>query len=508
VNLARVARVLAGFAGFYSLAQVIPLLIALSEPRRGSLDPVAGFVASIAIGLLVAAILWFAGRSEDRRFFRAEGLAVVGLAWLLASLLGAVPYRWSGAVPSAVDAIFETVSGLTTTGASVFGATALGVQLTFHVEDLPASILFWRSFTQLIGGIGIVLVFVALLPAMGVTSKSLLVSEQVGVANEGFQPRMLDQARGLLVVYLGLTAACGVLLWLFGMPWFDAMCHSFTTLATGGFSTFNLSLQGSSPAVLAILTFFMFVAGCNFAVLAATFRSGPLGPGALFRDLEFRAYLVITLLLVGGLTAALLATGRAMGDSALHAAFNAVSVYTSTGYASEDFQRWPLPAIVLLFGSMLVGASSGSTAGGLKVIRFLVGLKLIAYSLRHYVRPKSIERIKLGDEPIAAATISAILALFLLWFAGLFVGTVLLALGEQLTFLSAMSMSASLLGCCGPSLCPVGADGAALGIDVGPMGSYGALGTGSKIVGACLMILGRLEFLAPLALFMPTFWRR
>lgn len=503
MHLAPVARILAGFAAFFSLAQLLPLMIALLEDDAVMRDvaPIAGFTAGITTGCILALLLWIAGRGGGP-FYRREGLAVVGLAWLLAGMLGAIPYVWSGAIPSGIDAVFETISGLTTTG-----ATVLGTGGNAAIEDLPGSILLWRSFTQWIGGIGIVLVFVALLPAMGITGKSLLASEQIGVAQEGFQPRLIDQARTLFVLYAVLTLACFLLLGTIGgLSVFDALNHAFTSLATGGFSTRNGSVADfdSLPAEI-VITVFMFVAGCSFALLAAAAQRGLR---TLLRDGEFRAYALIAGGLITVVTLVLWVDGQTIGSALRAASFNVVSVLTGTGYATQDFQTWPQPTVLLLLGSMVVGACAGSTAAGFKVIRLVVVLKLIAYTVRRFVRPKSVERIKVMGEPLAATVVSAILALAAMWTLGLFVGAFVIALDGRLPFLSALSAAASMLGCCGPSLCEVDALGVAFGPDIGPFGGYGELLGGTKLFLAFLMLLGRLEFLVPLALLSPAFWRR
>ncbi len=503
MNLAQVANLLARFVAFYTLAQVLPLLLALGE-APGPFPAVPAFLASLGIGTGTALLLWLCGRNASSHFFRREGLAMVGLSWLLAGVLGAVPFLWSGAIQDPIDAVFEVISGLTTTGASVLSSGDNPA-----IASLAPSLLLWRSLTQWLGGLGIVLVFVTLLPAMGVTGKSLLASEQIGVGNDSFQPRMLDQARSLVLVYGTLTLACALLLWqVSGLTFFDAINHAFTTMATGGFSTKNGSVGefGSLSAEI-ILTVFMFLAGCNFAQLAHSAMHGVHRRGGLLRDPEWRFYLGLSVALVLLVAAFLWADGKGLGEGLRLAAFNTISMLTSTGYASADFQRWPVTVIGILFGCMIVGSCAGSTAGGLKVIRVLVGLKLIAYTIRHYVRPKSVERLKIGGEVLPAAVISGILALALMWVLGVFLGALLLALDSRLTFLSALSTSASMVGCTGPALATVTMDGAVIGLDVGPAGGFGALHGTSKVVMILLMLLGRLEFLLPLALLMPGFWR-
>ncbi len=267
MNLGQVARLLAGFTLFFSLAQLIPLAFALYAEERGAtaFDPVNGFTASFAIGLAVSLLLWMAGRARrNDDFFRRESLAVVGLAWVVAGSLGALPFEWSGAITNTADALFESISGLTTTGASILGSGD-----NPKVEDLPQSLLLWRSLLQWIGGVGVIFVFLVLLPTMGVTGKNLLSSEQVGVAAGDLRPRMRDLARMLLKVYLFLTIAEVLLLRLAGMEsWFDAICHSFTTISTAGFSTKNSSIAAfDSLGIELIIIVFMFLGGCNFALL-------------------------------------------------------------------------------------------------------------------------------------------------------------------------------------------------------------------------------------------------
>lgn len=504
MQIAPVARVLAGFATFFSFAQLVPLAHALlaEDDHAPQLIPAAGFAASIAVGSTTAMLLWLAGRGPRSPLFRLDGIAVVGLAWVLACALGAIPFVWSGAIPGAIDAVFETVSGLTTTGASVLGSGG-----NFTVEEMPASILLWRSLLQWMGGIGIVLVFVTLLPAMGVTGKSLIASEQIQLGSDGFQPRVLLQARLLFVVYTTLTAMCAALLWLLGgLGAFDAINHAMTALATGGFSTQNGSVAEfrSLPAEV-VLTVFMFVAGCNAALIVAALQRGVR---VLLRDTELRVYLLLTLGLVAIATTGLMADGRSFGAALRGASFNVVSVYTSTGFASEDFQTWSLPTSMLLIASMVIGACTGSTAGGIKVIRFVVVCKLMGYTVRHYLRPKSVERIKILGEPLGAAVISGILALVLMWCAGLFLGALAIALDDRIPFLTAISTAASMLGCCGPAICQVDAMGHAVGPDLGPLGGYGDLLAPTKLVLSSLMLLGRLEFLAPIALVSHLLARR
>ena len=283
----------------------------------------------------------------------------------------------------------------------------------------------------------------------------------------------------------------------------------FATVATGGFSTRDGSIgEYGSVAAEVVITLFMFLAGCNFVLLVSSLRHGPTSRYGLFSNPEFRCYAGITGVLVAIAWLALALEGMSPLQALRQAAFNVVSVFTSTGFATVDFQLWPQFVLALMIGSMVVGACTGSTAGGIKTFRFLVCLKLVAYTVRHYVRPRSVERVKFGNDTLPAALISGVVALVLVWVIALFLGTALLLLDTRLPFLSALSTSASMLGCCGPAICPVDASGAVLGPDLGPMGTYGALHGWAKMLCCALMLLGRLEFLLPLALCAPSLWRR
>ena len=527
MNLAQVARILAGFAAFFGLSAVVPLAVSLYETEtEARYATTSGFGACIVLGLAVAALLRFGGgRAQPAQFFRKEGIAVVAFAWLLAGALAAVPFVWSGALRHGADALFESFSGLTTTGASVFGSSR-----TPAVESLPASLLLWRAMLQWMGGLGIILAFLVLLPAMGAIGKNLLSSEYAGIGSETIRPRLQEQGRLLFRLYSALTLAAFGLLTLCGMPAFDALCHAMTTLSTGGYSTRNASIGAyeSLPIELVVLVF-MWIGGTNFPLLYAWLTNGVTRPSLLWQSPEFRLYVYYTLLVDGLVTIVLRLYGAhvpddltgsmhdysRIGECLRHAAFNVVSVMTSTGYCSVDFQQWPRPAVMILIGCMLIGACTGSTSGGLKILRLLVFLKLITYTVRHFIRPKSIEKLKVDDQVLPNAVVSAILAMALLWAASVGLGAMLLSLEPGMGVLSSLSSSASMLGCTGPGLTavtrlPTGEFGLALdgAINVGPYGSFGELPGWAKIVMSFQMLLGRLEILPLLALLAPSFWRR
>jgi trk system potassium uptake protein TrkH len=515
MNFAQVARLMAGFAGLLTLAQIPPLVFALQEATPNHVSPVAGFVASMVVGATVATLLWLAGLHRNAETYRKEAVAVAGLSWFLASLLGAIPFLWSGLLANPIDAVFEATSGLTTTGATVLGSGGNPA-----LADVPRSLLLWRALTQWIGGCGIVLLFVALLPAMGVTGKNLLSSESVVVGTESFQPRAIEKARLIAAIYVTLTALCAVLLVVAGgFGWFDAICHAFTAVSTGGYSTRASIAEFGSVGGEFVLTVFMLLGGASFAVVAMNWRTGWRCPLLLVRSGEFRLYVLVSVAVVTAICFALLRQGLPLATALRQAAFNGVSVLTSTGYATADFHAWPALSTLVLFCAMFVGGCSGSTAGGMKQVRLLVTLKLIAYTVRHFVRPKSVERLKLDDEVLPAAVISSILTVVLLWLVCVVLGALVVSLDDRLNFVAALATSASMQGSCGPALTLVdpsvavevaryGGTAATIGPNIGPFGGFGDLRPWTKLVLVFQMVLGRLELLTVLALFAPSLWRR
>ena len=519
MKLGQIARMLAGFMLFFTFSLGVPLVVSLREEGVETIEGWAlggttvSFLVAIVVGLVAALLLWLAGRKSSTNLFRREGLAVVGLAWFLAGGLAATPFVWSGAISSPVNAYFEAMSGLTTTGATVLGTANI------DIESLPQSILLWRSMLQWMGGIGIVLVFIVLLPSVGVTGSRLLSSEQIGMSDDAVRPRMAQQARQLLGLYALLTGSAALSYWLVGLSGFDAICHAFTTVATGGFSTHNSSVGGfQSLGVELVAVVFMFLAGCNFLLIISTLiqRGRATASSGLYR-VEFRVYvgiivvvsLVIALILFrqgpsGADSIGVVHDYRDFGRCLRDGVFQTVSLATGTGYANADFQSWPKPALYLIFVCMFIGGCTGSTTGGFKVFRVLVCAKLAGYVLRHFVRPRSVEKLRLGHNLIADRVVVGVLGLLLLWIATVTVGAFVLMLDPHLDFVSSVTASLSMMGCVGPAF----GDVAAGGIDLGPYAGYGELHPGAKIFMSVQMVLGRLEILLPLALLTPGFWRR
>ena len=516
MNFGAISRVLAGFVAFFTVAQVVPLGLALSEApfERGS--TVAGFTASIGVGVVVAALLWFGGRKAPAGFYRRETLFVAGIAWVVASVLAALPLQWSGLLPSATEALFESVSGLTTCGGTMLGSDGNPTP-----EETPQSLLLWRALLHWVGGIGIMLIFVALLPS-GTASKNLLMAESVGVSSEGYQPRMLQQARWVVGTYVILSAACVAALMSVGdMTWLEATCHAFATIASGGYSTRTSIAEFHSLGSEVVLTVFMYIGGCSFTVMAGVLRDGWPGLVGLVRTGEFRLYTTFTLLAMALVQVDLLRGGLPFDTALRQSSFNVVSMLTSTGFATVDFHAWPPLSLLVIFTCTMIGGCSGSAAGGMKQVRLLVCLRLLTYTLRSFVQPKRVDRLRLDGEVMQASTVSSVLAVVLLWLLSILVGAMVIAFDQRLSFIGALTASAAMLGNTGPAMATVdpswiaahglpaiGVGAAVLGPNIGPFGGYAMLSGWTQVVMSFEMILGRLELLPVLALLMPSFWRR
>jgi len=480
MNLRRVAYSLALVLFVLSGAQLLPLLWIGSSAEAAS-----------ALGFLVASGITGAGGvalrlwgNREGELYRREGVLIVVGSWVLASLTGAIPYVVSGVLPGPADALFESASGFTTTGATVL--TDIG--------SLSHAILFWRSFTQWLGGIGIVVLFVALLSELGPGARFLFKLEVPGPKAEVLHARVQDTALALARIYLTLTAVQIALLLLTGTGFFDAITHTFSTVSTGGFSPHPESAAFLSPIAQVIVMLFMLAAGINFSLYFALVRRGDR---RVFRNAELLLYLGLigagTLLIGGGrMFGAEGDFGRVFFDSA----FAVVSIVTSTGFSTEDFTAWPTAASALLVALMVFGGCAGSTAGGAKIIRALVCWRAILREVRLTFSPNSVIAISVGGDAVPEASVRSIVALVTLWLAGWAVGTLLLSIGSP-DLLTAATASIATLSNIGPGL------GA-----VGPAGDYAFFASWQKGVMVLLMWLGRLEFFAVLALFQRSFWRR
>ncbi len=471
------------------------------------------FVAGTG-GLLLSGSAWFLSRGRSKHFGRKEALLLVAVSWIGGALIGALPFWiWAliqpadlGSHPfqSFVNCYFESMSGLTTTGATVLS----------DIESLPRSLLLWRALTQWLGGLGIVVLFVAVLPGLGVGGKRLFQIESPGPAPEGLQPHIRETARWLWIIYLGLTVAEVLLLWqVAGMSGFDAICHTFATLASGGFSTMNASVGAyhKTPAVDLIVIVFMLLAGINFGLYYRLCR-GKLS--AVRDDVEIRVFLGIllvgTVIVCGSLALSpkpvLIMDGvtevAPFGETLRQGVFTTISIQTTTGFCTSDFNQWPFVAKAVLLMLMFVGGSSGSTAGGIKVMRVWVALKVLFAEIEHVFRPHVVRPLRIGGRTVlheqrlgAVAYVLGILLLF-----GL--GSVTIMSLETLNaesdcdFISASTSCIATVLNVGPGLAKVGA-----------VENYGWFSDATKMVMCVLMVLGRLEVFAIIVLLSPAFWR-
>ena len=468
-------------------------------------DALACLFAS-GVSAVVGAVLILGNRgrtltSEGKPdYFRREGLAAVALSWFVASALGSLPYLFSGTLTTFVDAFFETASGFTTTGSTVLSGDG--------IDGMSYAIGFWRSFTHWLGGFGIVMVFVVLFPTGG---RSLFRSEIPGITREAGHQRVRDSALGLMRIYVGMSLAEFVLLWLLKMTPFDAAIHTFGTIATGGFSTHAESIAYfMSWKIELVIGLFMIAAGVNFAFYDLFARVGRRRAwSALWRSLEFRVYaglivgsvlLIATILWIwgggGGVEGAELPDYRQFPRALRDSFFQVVCMQTSTGYATADFDQWPQFCRVLLMGLCVIGACAGSTGGGLKVVRLVIVARAALRGVQAFVRPRAIHDVKVDGTVLEEGVVGAVTSYFILWILIFFGGILALsAYGIELEE-SATAVLATLNNI-GPGLGRVG-----------PSVNYGHFPDGVKVLLSVFMILGRLEFYAVVALFVPGFWRR
>lgn len=445
------------------------------------------FVVSALLPLIVG-IFAFRRTSMDRDLRVREGYAVVSLAWIAVGIAGAVPFLLTGVLDSPVAALFESVSGFTTTGATVFG----------DIESLPHGILFWRGFTQWMGGMGIIVLGIAILPFLGVGGMQLFRAEVPGPTPERLAPRITQTAKLLWLVYAGLTAAQVVFYLLGGVGPFDAVTHAFTTLSTGGFSPRSASIAAFDSAYIHYVTIvFMALAGINFAL---HYRALTGRPQVYLKDPELRFFLaalaagvVIVLgLVLGSGQYAELGVERAFRDSL----FQVVSIATTTGFVSHDYELWPLGAQLVLLLLMFMGGMSGSTGGGMKAVRLNILVRHGLTELRKSLHPRAVIVTRMGRRAIQDSVLLNVLGFVLLYLMLYAMGVLALAvLGNDLA--TSVGASAAAIGNIGPGLGGVGA-----------VDHYGWMGPGSHMVLVFLMLVGRLEIFTVLLLFHPELWSR
>ena len=465
------------------LAEALLLLLPLAV-TLGYGEAPAPFL--IPMGLLAAfGALLSARRPRETALYARDGLAVVALAWIAVSLFGALPFYISGSMPTYVDCFFETVSGFTSTGATI---------LT-EVESLAKGILFWRSFTHWVGGMGVLVFVMAILPMSGDGhGMHLLRAEMPGPAPGKLVSRMSDTAKILYGIYLVMTVIEIVLLVAGGMPLFDSCIHSFGSAGTGGFSCRNLSVGAyNNPYFDIVIGIFMMLFGLNFNLyyflLVRRFRE-------VFRSEELWAYVIIAAVAVGAITWNIVDLYDSVGTSLRHAFFQVSSIMTTTGYATVDFNTWPTFSKAILVALMFIGGCAGSTAGGLKVARVVILEKASAGELRRMLHPNAVPAIRFEGKPLSDRAIRGVCLFFALYMAIFTVSCLLVGL-EQMDLVTVFTAVATCINNVGPGL-----------EIVGPMGNFSTFSPFSKILLSFDMLVGRLEIFPMLLLFAPSIWRR
>ena len=440
---------------------------------------------SMGICLTSGGALFLIGWGSRAPVLRREGMAVVGLGWLLAAFFGAFPFYLSGVTPSFVDAYFEAMSGFTTTGSTILS----------DIESLPKGVLFWRSFTHWLGGMGIVVLFVAILPYLRAGGKQLFRSEVPGPTADVLRPRVSETASVLWKIYVGISAAETALLYLRGMTFYDALCHTFGTMATGGYATKNASIGYYNSATIdAIIILFMIFAGTNFGLY---FRLLQGEWKAFFRDAEWRVYAGVIAAGTALVTGDLLLNGvyEEISGAFRFASFQVVSIMTTTGYGTANFDVWPSFSKLMLVSLMFVGGCAGSTGGGMKVIRILVLLKNAYIGVEKVFRPHVVRTLKVGNVPIENDVRDAIVVFFFVSLNILLLCSLAMA-AMGLDIVTAITSVIATLNNIGPGLAGVGS-----------IQNYGFIPAPGKMLLSLCMVLGRLELFAVLVLFMPAFWR-
>lgn len=450
-------------------------------------------IITLVIGLLGMLFT----RKHKKEINKRDGYVVVTFGWIIMSLSGTLPYVFTQSIPEFTNAFFETMSGYTTTGASILN----------DIEAMPKGVLFWRSLTHWIGGMGIIVLAIAILPLLGIGGMQLFAAEAPGPSGDKLHPRITDTAKRLWLIYFGYTAAETILLQLAGMSFFDAINHALCTLSTGGFSTKNASVAhwNGQPLIQYIIILFMFLAGTNFVLSYFAFKGRVQ---KIIQDEEFKLY--FKFIAVFTIIAALIIYFRAdvsastvhhpmvlgEAESAFrHSLFQVLAIITTTGFVTADYTMWTPFLVVFFFGLMFLGGSAGSTSGGVKVVRHLILIKNGFLEFKRTLHPNAIVPVRYNKKAINRFIVFNVLAFFILYMLSFIIGGLVFSMFD-IDFKSAIGLSASTLGNVGPAL-----------DDFGPVNNYAPLPLLAKWWASFLMLIGRLELFTVLILFTPFFWR-
>ncbi len=479
MNLRIVIKVLGNILIYESFFMLLPLFVSLFYMENSYIAFIISMLIMIAFGLALKSI-----KPTSHTIRIKEGFAIVSFGWLISSLFGCLPFIISGAIPVPIDAFFETVSGFTTTGASILS----------DIESLPKGILFWRSFTHWIGGMGILVFTVALLPAVGTGGFQIFKAESPGPTSDKIVPRIKDTAKILYTTYIIITISETVLLMLGNLSLYDALVHTFGTVGTGGFSSHNSSIAAfNSTYIYIVISIFMFMSGVNFSLYYELLKGRWKN---VFKDQELRFYTILTL--SGILLVSINLFGTiydTAGESLLQSIFQVVSISTTTGYATANFDLWPTFSKILLFMLMFTGGCAGSTGGSIKQIRLLLVLKLVKREFQKIFHPRAMMPLKIDGRSVPSDVVANVSSFFTLYVVLFVLGTAVVSL-EGIGMISAASSVAATLGNIGPGFELVGATQ-----------NYSFFSTPVKLLLSFFMLAGRLELFTILTLLSPTFWK-
>ena len=461
---------------------VFPLIVGLNYHEQS----VTALLESMAITVISGLLLYLVFRKDKAEVInQREGMAIVAVGWTTVGLFGAIPFFLGDVYFTFTDAFFESVSGFTTTGASVLA----------NIERLSKWLLFWRSFIQWLGGMGIIVLSVAILPFLGVGGMQLYKAEVPTPVPDKLKPRIRDTAMILWKVYALISLAQVVLMLLGGMTLYDALCHTFTTMPTGGFSTKNASIAHYNSVYFdCVVIFFMLVAGINFSLHYQMLRGKTL---AFWQDSECRFFLGAVVVLTLAVSLNIFGSVyKTIGEAVRYGAFQVVSIVTTTGYVTADYEKWPAMSQLILLLCMFLGASAGSTGGGMKCLRILLCFKYCYRELFSLVHPHSVSHIKIGGKPVPDDVMRSVLG-FMALYVGLFALSSVVLAGLGVDFITAVTAVASAIGNVGPGF----------GM-VGPVDNYAQIPVLGKWLLIWCMLLGRLEIFTVIILVVPEFWRK
>lgn len=479
MNYGIITKVLGNLLLFEIIALIPSLFISLFTGEKDF----SAFLYSILLLLLIGFPMSRVSVT-NKRIRAKDALLIVTLGWIFASFFGSLPFVFSGSIPSLIDAFFETVSGFTTTGATILN----------DIEILPRGILFWRSFTHWIGGMGILVLTIAILPAIGVGGYQIFKAESPGPTADKLVPKIKDTAKILYTLYLGLTILQVILLWLGGMSLYESLIHTFGTVGTGGFSSKNSSIGAfNSSFVVFTITVFMIASGVNFPLYYELIKGRWKN---VIKNSELKLYLSIigisTILITLNIHGKVYDT---IFETFKHALFQVSSIITTTGYSTTDFNKWPEFSKAILFMLMFVGGSAGSTGGGMKVVRLLIMGNLVKREISKLLHPRAYVPIKSSGKIISSDVVISVTSFFFLYIAIFAFSTLLISL-EGIDLISSASAVAATLGNIGP------------GFElVGPVQNFGFFSPLSKILFSLLMLFGRLELFTVFLFFVPEFWK-